>query len=81
MDNKQKAAELAKKLRDELYRQDPIMRSVVDLLKVLQEAAKESLVGADGNDMLRLQGEARAFGKLIRELTNQPPNIKPLETQ
>lgn len=80
MDNKQKAAQLVRQLRDELYRQEPIMRAVVDMLKAYQDIAKESLVAADGNDMLRLQGEARGLGKLIRELSTQPPNIKTLET-
>lgn len=71
--SRERLAELSGRLRDAAKAQDPIARSVVELVKLKVDALKESLVTADGNDMLRLQGAAREFQKLLRELTTAPP--------
>lgn len=46
----------------------------VELVGILLESARTRLVKADGSDMLRVQGEARALEKLYRELTTDAPN-------
>lgn len=75
MTAKERATELAKKLRDAAFAQDPTARAVIELLKLSVDEAKESLVSADGEDMLRVQGAARHMAKLYRELTVEPPTI------
>lgn len=73
--DKQKIADLHKQLRDGARAQDPASRIAVTLVKLLYEQAQESLVTAEGDDMLRLQGAARAFSKMHTELTVIPPAI------
>lgn len=52
----------------------PEARLTVELISILVEDARSRLVKASGEDMLRIQGEARAFEKLYRELTTAPVN-------
>lgn len=66
---------LAERLRVAAEQHDPIARAAIELVKLCADEAKESLVGADGDDMLRLQGEARRLQKLHRELTVTPPKL------
>lgn len=75
MTNKERTAELVKKLREAAVLQDPLARAVVEMVKLSREEVKESLVSADGEDMYRLQGTARYLAKLYRELTTEPPTI------
>lgn len=75
MTPKEKATELAKKLREAAFAQDPIARAAIELVKLSVDEAKESLVSADGEDMYRVQGAARHMAKLYRELTTEPPSI------
>lgn len=76
---KERAAELAARLRDAVMLQDPLALTVVALLKASIEQLKESLVQSSGDDTLRLQGAAQSFYKLHKELTTRPPNTKPME--
>lgn len=46
---------------------------IIEMIGILVEEYRNTLVSADGNDMLRAQGAARAFEKLHRELTTLPP--------
>ena len=66
---------LIAQLRDAAHRQDPAAQAAIKLVKLSAEAAKESLVSTDGDDMLRAQGAARQYVKLHTELTTTPPNI------
>lgn len=74
--SKERITELAKQLREAAATQDPLARAVIELVKLSGEAAKESLVAADGNDMLRAQGAVRQFEKLHKELTTNPPQLR-----
>lgn len=79
--SKARVAELTQRLREAAKSQDPVARTVIELLKLSADAAKESLVGADGDDMLRHQGAVRSLNRLITELTTTPPSIAASETQ
>lgn len=70
---KQPLADLAAKLREGLSLQDPMARVAVQLLISTADDVKESLVLADGEDMLRMQGAARQLRTLIRDITTEPP--------
>lgn len=76
MSSKARAAELTQRLRDAARMQDPVARTTIDLVKLMYDAAKDSLVNASGDDMLRAQGEARMLKKLHTELTTVPPSIQ-----
>jgi N-acetylglucosamine kinase-like BadF-type ATPase len=78
---RERVAELLGNLREAARLHDPIARSVVEVVKLLADEAKESLVSAEGEDMLRLQGGARQLAKIYRELTITPPNIQPKSAQ
>lgn len=69
-------SEITEQLREHAQRQDPIARAVVKLFHLLREDAKERLVSAAENDMLRRQGEARAFDRVYHNLIHNPPSIK-----
>jgi hypothetical protein len=75
MTPKERAAELSAKLRDAAKMQDPLAQAVVELVKLISDEAKESLVMAVGDDMLRQQGAAQRLRQLHRELTTAPPTI------
>ena len=47
----------------------PEALAVKELVQLLFEEAKHKLVRSEGEDMLRLQGEARAFDRLYTQLT------------
>lgn len=72
---KQQITERQKHLRDAARLLDPVAKGVVDLVKLMLDDLKESLVAAEGDDMLRLQGAARSLRKLHSELTNEPPGL------
>lgn len=74
--SKERVTELAKQLREAAQLMDPIARAAIDLVKLASEAAKESLVSAEGDDMLRQQGAARHLTKLHTELTTNPPQLR-----
>lgn len=74
-----RVVELQQRLREAHTLHDPCARMAVELVKLTVEDLKDSLVGADGDDMLRLQGAVRVFRKLYNELTTTPPNIRPPE--
>lgn len=78
---KDRVTELAGQIRDSAKLHDPIAKAAVELIKLSLDAAKESLVNADGEDMLRVQGAARHLAKLHKELTTIPPSITPGATQ
>lgn len=75
MTNRELLSDLAKSLREAAKRQDPLAQMVIKLVKLSADDAKENLVTADGEDMYRLQGAARAFTRLHRELTTNPPSM------
>lgn len=79
--SKERVAELAKQLREAANAQDPAAKAAIELVKLCGDAAKESLVSADGNDMLRAQGAVRSFEKLHKELTTNPPQMRRQENQ
>lgn len=79
MSPKERQTELAAQVREALGRQEPIAQSAVELVKLLVEEAKESLVSATGDDMLRIQGAAQRLQKLYRQLTINPPTARPKE--
>lgn len=73
---------LAKVIREAAKVQlDPVAKAAIELVKLSGDMAKESLVGADGDDMLRHQGAARQLDKLYRELTQDPPQTRRQENQ
>jgi hypothetical protein len=49
-------------------------KMVVEMIGILVEDSRTRLVKAADDDMLRAQGEARAFEKLYRDLTTPAPN-------
>ena len=63
-------AELADSLRKSTAAE---AQMVVEMTRLLAEEARQALVSADGDDMLRAQGAARAFDRLHRQLTTAPP--------
>jgi N-acetylglucosamine kinase-like BadF-type ATPase len=73
--SKERAVELAAKLRDAAKLHDPLAKTIVELVALTIEDLKDNLVAASGDDLLRLQGAARHFQKLYRELTIVPPSI------
>lgn len=70
-----KITELVQRVREAANLQDPVAQAAVEIVRLLVEVTKESLVEADGNDMLRMQGAAKAFSKLHKDLITTPPNI------
>ncbi len=70
------ATELAGRLREAAKLQDPIAKTVIDLVRLTVDELKDSLVMVDGDDMLRKQGAAREMARLYRELTVTPPSIQ-----
>jgi hypothetical protein len=79
--SRDKVTEIASRLRDAARLQDPFALAAIELVKLSSDAAKESLVSAEGDDMLRLQGAARHLTKLHKELTTQPPGIQAPENK
>jgi hypothetical protein len=71
--------EQAKRLREAAALNDPIAREAVALVQSFCDYQKESLVDAEGEDMLRVQGAVRSLKKLHRELTETPP--QPVQEQ
>lgn len=76
MTRKERTAELVKQLRDAAARQEPLARAAVELVKLSIEELKDSLVTADGDDMMRKQGAARQLSSILRELTHDPLAFK-----
>ena len=76
MDSKRRVAELTQRLRSAAKLQDPLANAAVELVKLLADEAKESLVAAVGDDMLRVQGAARQLKKLHTELVTLPPKMQ-----
>lgn len=72
---KEQLTELARQLREAGQQQDPIAQAAIRLIALVVTEQKDSLVSAEGDDMLRMQGAARRFTKLHTELTTTPPNI------
>lgn len=79
--SRDKVAELVSRLRDAARLQDPLAQAVIELVKLSGDMAKESLVSAEGDDMLRLQGAARHMTRLYKELTTQPPGSRAPENK
>ncbi len=75
VDSKSRVADLLKQLREAARMQDPSARAVVELVKLLGDDAKDSLVMSADNDMVRAQGAARMLRKLHTDLTTTPPKI------
>lgn len=73
--SKARVAELVQRLRDAAKTQEPAAMAAVELVKLVGLVAQESLVSAEGDDMLRAQGAARTLAKLHTDLTRTPPNI------
>jgi hypothetical protein len=72
---------LAQQLRKAAHEQDPAAKAAIELVKLQCDLLKESLVKADGDDMLRAQGAARAYEKLHTEMTTEPPSFARQEKQ
>jgi hypothetical protein len=67
----------AAKLAADLYRsQLPEAQAIKELIGLLIDEAKDSLVDASGDDTLRLQGEAKALLRMQRSITTAPPTNK-----
>lgn len=65
----------AYEIADNLRRSGSIEYSLIrEMVGLLAEDARQRLVDAQQSDMLGVQGEARAFEKLYRRLTEAPPN-------
>lgn len=79
MKPKDQIAAVSKRLRDAAKLQEPYALSTVQLLVLLAEEAKERLVTATGDELLREQGAARELRRIVRELTVEPPSIGPKE--
>lgn len=75
MTPKERKADLEKKLREAAQLQDPLAKAAIELVKLTGDSLKESLVNAAEEDMLRIQGAAREFARLHKELTTTPPSI------
>lgn len=75
MARKDQTIELAGRLREAAKTGEPLARAAVELVRLSIEDLKESLVGADGDDMLRTQGAARHLQRMHKELTVTPPTI------
>lgn len=75
MTPKERTAAAAKRLRDAAKLQDPMAQSAIELIALMAEEAKERLVAASGEDMLREQGAARELRRIVRELTTEPPSL------
>lgn len=73
--SKSQVVELASLVREADRRHEPIAKTIIDLIKLSIDEAKESLVKADGNDIYRLQGAIQHMQKLHKELTVTPPSI------
>jgi hypothetical protein len=69
-DSKVRISELAADLQKSNAYEALAIRELVDLLF---EEVKHSLVSSEGEATLRLQGEARALGKLYNQLTRPSP--------
>jgi hypothetical protein len=67
MDRRQKQEALVKQIRDRAASFE--VQSVLDLLTMLLEGAKNNLLTCNSNDFNRLQGEAQTYDKLMRLLT------------
>ena len=72
----QKPTEIAEQLRNAAKQLDPAARAAVELVRLLMDEAKDSLVTTSGDDMLRSQGAARMLTKLHTLLTREPPQIQ-----
>lgn len=73
--SKARIVELQQALREAAKRLEPLAEMAIELVKLTSNEAKESLVTADGNDMLRAQGAARSLERLHTALTKTPPSI------
>lgn len=64
----------ARKLATDLYKSiSPDAAAVKEMVGLLLEDAKNNLLQQTGDDMLRTQGEARAYAKLHKDLTTASP--------
>lgn len=57
----------------------PEAHAITALLDLLLEDAKTNLITATGDDLLRVQGEARTYQALTNMLSKQRMAIKPQE--
>lgn len=74
MDRKTRINQLASDIVRSTSREALSIREIVALLI---ETTKDDLVNSDGNDTLRLQGQAIGLAKLHRMVSTAPMNIKP----
>lgn len=72
---KSRMAELAGQVRGAAKRHEPIAIAIIDYVQLSIDAAKESLVKADGSDIYRLQGAIQHMQKLHNQLTVTPPSM------
>lgn len=72
-DNRKRIAELYGALHKS---QAPEAAAAKQLVDLLFEEAKRKLVSSDGNDTLRIQGEAQAFERMIIGLRYPSPTLK-----
>jgi hypothetical protein len=68
--------ELASNIRKSMM---PDAGAIKELLGLLVEDAKDSLVDSKELETIRLQGEAQALKKLLSMVTREPPSITPSE--
>lgn len=69
MDRRQRSQELANKLQAS---REPDAVAIKELLVLQFEEIKAGLVSAEGDDILRRQGGARAIERLLELLTRAP---------
>lgn len=73
-DRKARQQELASNIRRS---QLPDAAAVKELLGLLIDDVKDSLVTAAPSSFAQLQGEAQAFKRLLAMVTKEPPSIAP----
>jgi hypothetical protein len=73
-DRKRKLQDLAAEIRRS---NDSKSLAIKEVLGLLVEAAKDSLVSSTGPETIRLQGEAQAFTRLLMMVSKEPPSIAP----
>jgi hypothetical protein len=69
---KERLQELAKTVRQS---GDASSVAIKQLLPLLIELAKDSLVEAEGTELMRLQGEVQALKRLLTSFTVEPVSI------
>ena len=74
---KERRQELAKAVREGARQLEPGARAAIELIGLLLAEAKDRLVAAPADEVMRAQGAAQQLQRLHHELTNTPASITP----